>query len=62
MFVRDENSCNFFNLFPCWEWHAYLCTIDRDDTFLHGIKDIFYAKFVSVILPEIVSRQYVRYD
>ena len=34
-----------------------LCTVDHDDTSLHGIKEIFYAKFTSVILPEIVSRQ-----
>jgi len=34
-----------------------LCTIDCDDTFLHGFKEIFYVKFTSVILPEIVSRQ-----
>jgi len=35
-----------------------LYTIDHDKTFLHGIKEIFYAKFTSMILPEIVSRQH----
>ena len=35
-----------------------LCTVDQDDTFLHGIKEIFYAKFTSVILPEIVQHDY----
>jgi len=33
-------------------------TIDHDNAFLHGIKEIFYAKFTSMILPEIVSRQH----
>jgi len=35
-----------------------LCTPEHDDTFLHAIKEIFYAKFTSVILPKIVSRQH----
>jgi len=58
MFVYDEISCDYFYLFPCWEWHVYyICNIDRDDKLFHVIKDIFYAKFTSVILPESVSRQ-----
>ena len=35
-----------------------MACIFYDDTFLHGIKEIFYAKFTCVILAEIVSRQH----
>ena len=59
MFVCDENSCDFFLIYsPVGNGMYILCTLDRDDTFLDGIKEIFYAKFTSVILPEIVSRQH----
>ena len=54
MFVCDEHSCDFLKFIRL----LGMACIFYDDTFLHATKDIFFAKFTSVILPEIVSRQY----
>ena len=57
MFVCDVNSSDLFIYSPAENGMHILCTIDHNDNFLNGNRGIFYVKFTSVILPEIVSRK-----
>jgi len=53
----DENSCDLFMYFPTGNGMYILFTIDHDDTFFHGMEEIFYAKVTSIMLSQIVGRQ-----